>query len=119
MSPTHDRPLNLYTLRKLAVQRSTLNMQGRCAVVLMFRHQLAVLPAMAVGATLGDGLEELLKDVDEKEVIHPSQNGSRIVTPISAAASPPAASLGNSYVINLVTLGIREVAFAVRCKYAM
>jgi len=94
-------------------------MQGRCAVVLMFRHQLAVLPAMAVGATLGDGLEELLKDVDEKEVMHPGQNGSRIVPTSSTAASQPAASLGNSYVINLATLGIREVASAAHYKNAM
>lgn len=78
----------------------------------MFRHQLAVLPAMAVGATLGEGLEDLLNDVDEKELVHPRRTGYRIVPPGSAAASPPAASLGNSYVVNLATLGIREVAFA-------
>ena len=87
-------------------------LQGRCAAVLMFRHQLAVLPAMAAGASLGEGLDELLADNHEASASE-GRRGAAPERAAAAAAGPAAASLGNSYVINLGALGIREV----RCRH--
>ena len=66
----------------------------------MFRHQLAVLPAMAAGAAAGEDLEELL---DGSDAADPADAGQR------GKGGTAAASLGNSYVINLGSLGVREV----------
>ena len=90
--------------------------QGRCAAVLMFRHQLAVLPAMAAGDPLGEGLDELLDDSDVTNLVDSRQRGGA-----GRAGGAAAASLGNSYVLNLGTLGIREVSIVVvsccvRCR---
>jgi hypothetical protein len=60
--------------------------QGRCAAVLMFRHQLAILPAMGL---------------DADELVLEEQAAAEGVT--------TAATVGNSYVINLAKMGIKEV----------
>lgn len=69
---------------------------GRCAAVLMFRHQLGVLPAMeSDAAALGFALDDLYGGG--------SSGGG--------AAATATATVGNSYVDNLSKMGIREVCF--------
>ena len=71
---------------------------------------------MAVGSAPGEDTEELLDDRDMKEGVVGGREESRKGPLGSSVASQPAASLGNSYVVNLATLGIREVAFVVTWK---
>lgn len=61
--------------------------QGRCAAVIMFRHQMAILPAT----------ESLEDDIYEGEEKH----------------SDTAAAVGNSYLDNLSTVGVRDIRDAV------
>lgn len=76
---------------------------GRCAAVVMLRHQLAVLPATeSESAALGMGDD-------------PYALGANIGTGSAAAAAGEtvAAALGNSYVDNLSKMNIREIRDAV------
>jgi cleavage and polyadenylation specificity factor subunit 1 len=76
---------------------------GRCAAVVMLRHQLAVLPATeSESASLGMGDD-------------PYALGANFGTGSAAAAAGEtvAAALGNSYVDNLSKMNIREVRDAV------
>lgn len=64
-------------------------MQGRCAAVIMFRHQMAVLPAMESE----EAIFGMLPEDEEAGAAH--------------------GAIGNSYVDNLAKVGIREVMDAV------
>jgi hypothetical protein len=96
-------------------------LQGRCAAVVMYRHQLAVLPAMREddSAVLPFfGWPELAEGAPANGPgSHPraelpggagSGSGSG---PFGPGGPPPAvaATLGNSYVDNLAKAGIKEV----------
>ena len=72
-------------------------MQGRCAAVLMFHTQLALLPAMET-----EGLElDLMMD---------DPYGEGVEGPGGAPAELVSATVGNSYVVNLAKMGIKQVA---------
>ena len=74
---------------------------GRCAAVIMLRHQLAVLPATeSESASLGVVLDD------------PYSTGGQSTTTAPATTTNTAA-LGNSYVDNLNKMNIREVRDAV------
>jgi hypothetical protein len=66
--------------------------QGRCAAVVMLRHQLALLPAMASEALALGMLDDAFGSSDE----HSMRSGV-------------SASVGNSFVENLGKMGIKEV----------
>ncbi len=70
--------------------------------MIFFKHQLAVLPAMAAA---GDAFEEMLIGATVAE------NGDASATAERKAqgASEATAALGNSYVEDLSKLGIRDV----------
>lgn len=70
--------------------------QGRCAALLMFHTQLALLPAMET-----EGLElDLMMDDPYGEGVE----GAR-----GAPAELVSATVGNSYVVNLAKMGIKQV----------
>jgi cleavage and polyadenylation specificity factor subunit 1 len=71
--------------------------RGRCAAVLAFRHQLAVLPAMAPS-------EEAAAEADALALY-----GGAAGTGAAAAAAAAPATVGNSYVDNLSAAGVRDV----------
>ena len=73
--------------------------QGRCAVMVFLKHQLAVLPAMAA---VGDAFEEMLIGAA------PAENGAADARGTDGTLEA-AASLGNSYVEDLSKLGVRDV----------
>ena len=76
---------------------SALNVQGRCAAVLMFHTQLALLPAMET-----EGLElDLMMD---------DPYGEGVEGPGGAPAELVSATVGNSYVVNLTKMGIKQVS---------
>ena len=71
-------------------------MQGRCAAVLMFHTQLALLPAMET-----EGLElDLMMD---------DPYGEGVQGLGGAPAELVSATVGNSYVVNLAKMGIKQV----------
>ncbi|WPT15031.1 Cleavage and polyadenylation specificity factor subunit 1 [Picochlorum sp. SENEW3] len=72
--------------------------EGRCAAVIMFRHQMAILPAIE---PLGSDEMGLFGDPD------PSSIGER------QEQSVPTASVGNSYIDNLGKVGVRDIRDAV------
>ena len=70
--------------------------QGRCAAVLMFHTQLALLPAMET-----EGLElDLMMD---------DPYGEGMEGPGGTTAELVSATVGNSYVVNLAKMGIKQV----------
>lgn len=72
-------------------------LQGRCAAVLMFHTQLALLPAMET-----EGLElDLMMD-----------EGEGAEGPGGATAELVSATVGNSYVVNLAKMGIKKVGMS-------
>ena len=78
------------------VCNNVLHVQGRCAAVLMFHTQLALLPAMDT-----EGLElDLMMD---------DPYGEGVEGPGGAPAELVSATVGNSYVINLAKMGIKQV----------
>ena len=98
--------------------------QGRCAAVVLYRHQLAVLPALRVeddsaglsylGFPTGTpGIPKALfstgrgSNGDLKGVPGLPEDGGGPLGP--AAGGSAAATLGNSYVDNLAKAGIKEV----------
>ena len=70
--------------------------------MVFFKHQLAVLPAMAAD---GDAFEEMLIGTDFAVNGHAGAAAGRG----TEGASEAAATLGNSYVEDLSKLGIRDV----------
>ena len=71
-------------------------LQGRCAAVLMFHCQLALLPAMET-----EGLElDLMMD---------DPYGDAVEGPGGSPAELVSATVGNSYVVNLAKMGIKQV----------
>lgn len=72
-------------------------LQGRCAAVLMFHTQLALLPAMET-----EGLElDLMMDDPYGEGL---EGG-----PAGPAGELVSATVGNSYIVNLAKTGIKQV----------
>ncbi|KAA6424198.1 MAG: cleavage and polyadenylation specificity factor subunit 1-like [Trebouxia sp. A1-2] len=70
--------------------------QGRCAAVLMFHTQLALLPAMET-----EGLElDLMMD---------DPYGEGVEGPGGASTELVSATVGNSYVVNLAKMGVKKV----------
>jgi len=75
-------------------------LQGRCAAVLMFHTQLALLPAMET-----EGLElDLMMD---------DPYGEGVEGPGGASTELVSATVGNSYVVNLAKMGIKKVQMPV------
>ena len=88
---------------------ATAPLQGRCAAMLFFKHQLAVLPAMPAS---GDAFEDILV----RELVTDGANGARPGDDGEPSADAgPAVALGNSYVEDLSKLGIGEVLFCAAC----
>ena len=80
-------------------------MQGRCAAVLMFNTQLALLPAMET-----EGLElDLVVDDPYGEGPEGGPGGP--------AGELVSATVGNSYVINLAKAGIKQVGSVQNVAY--
>ena len=71
-------------------------LQGRCAAVLMFHTQLALLPAME---TEGLELDLMMDDPYGEGVEGPGRASTELVS----------ATVGNSYVVNLAKMGIKKV----------
>lgn len=71
---------------------------GRCAAVIMFRHQMAILPAT-------EALEEDVLGLYEED--EGDENEEKASDKVSMAA------VGNSYVDNLSTVGVRDIRDAV------
>ena len=77
-------------------------LQGRCAAVLMFHTQLALLPAMET-----EGLElDLMMD---------DPYGEGVEGPGGASTELVSATVGNSYVVNLAKMGIKKVQMQCLC----
>lgn len=82
--------------KAVPVHRHPVLVQGRCAAVLMFHTQLALLPAMET-----EGLElDLMMD---------DPYGDGVDSPRGAPAELVSATVGNSYVVNLAKMGIKQV----------
>lgn len=104
---------------------------GRCGAVLMFRHQLAVLPALdsddlglglsapeedeEAAAAAALGLTSPLTAAAAAPAAAAAAAGAALNSSRAAAAAAPsaAAAVGNSYVDNLGKAGIKEVRFLV------
>lgn len=92
-------PVSSYALSD-AVSTSCVALQGRCAAVLMFHTQLALLPAMET-----EGLElDLMMD---------DPYGEGVEGPGGASTELVSATVGNSYVVNLAKMGVKKVQMAV------
>lgn len=76
--------------------------EGRCAAVIMFRHQMAILPGIEA---LGNDEMGLFGDPD------PSSVGEGELERLEQ--SIPTASVGNSYIDNLGKVGVRDIRDAV------
>ena len=75
--------------------------QGRCAAVLMFRHQLAILPGTASEYDTLGILEEAEVEPNKEQKTNSAENNIRT------------AAVGNSYLDNLGKIGVRDVRDAV------